>query len=522
MPIDSSIASLEVNTVSAIDSRAFCSHRMALPQEWYTIATANIRPVSGNIRGNMVRLGHRRGNKGTYLVPISQVLPICEKYDSEKNYCSYATMLPGGQTDDHTFRPFRRVIDMDTPTVATEEQFAQISKAFPRALLLRTNGVQIFLKPSLPWAREAPLLAQIGQKVETMTGLKYDHLHVRKDGTAAATESHPFRAPIGYADRAGRAVLCFLPAIGQEEWTVVDAANALGIPVPPVCPGPGTAKSGVATKPSSQPTKIVSRLTKVKGGHVSNGEKNAEFSKIMAYRLKLMRGGMSEARAYEAIRAKAWTHHSTKDIERTIQKISTDPSYLPLSISRGGAGLIPDDEWDGIVRDQAATATRIGPRSRKGKKSQKTHQVYVERAWSFEYLFKFARVYKWNDNQAVEAFFNWTDFEQIRTISLSNLGRPRLEKDLRRCWTKFLNYKQRVADPELIEIVRKVILSLKTEVFKRARIAKLVPQVGSTRHLQTILGLLRNEGMIALEGQKRGCTWKIVIQSSPNTAGRKN
>jgi hypothetical protein len=499
-------------TVGYYDPK-YGKHHKVSPDEWWQSAVGldlHLNP------GGLVRM--RVGASGTFPLPICSVPEFCQKHLTEKIAFSVAIMKKGGQCEGDMDYPLLRVIDLDTDTVATDEQFLAVSKMFPDALLIRSNGIQIFLELSgLSWQAEAQLLAAMGTKAAEASGLKYDAHHLLKTGLSAAVQHHLYRTPWGHASRADREVWCF------EPWgniaNVQQAAEALGIMVSPVMTAAPTASPMPAVNAGSTRRKPVSPKG-TGGSRLSERGKHQEFSEIMAVLRSLVKSGLTEDQAYRQILARTWQHYDTDAIARTVNHIRSHPTYALYPIYRGGAGgggSMSEEEFEGFMRDQELALTRLGPISRKRRKSQKTFNFYAERAWAFQWLFKYGKYCGVTVDQAVDAFFTWPIFEEIKDVSVANLGRDRVEKDLRRCWVKFYDFVQLPADPALISAVKQAIADLitvrlalgTTGSFRTTELLPLVPVVQSKRHLQRILAMLVEDGYLGKASSGRWTTWHI-------------
>ncbi len=162
------------------------------------------------------------GESSTFLLPFQKFAALCQKHLDKKLTFSPAVFKKGkGQNHGDVKYSLYRVIDLDTKGVATDKQLREVSKLFPNALVLRGNGIQVFLEAAQPswkidasgvpgkvkdsglsWQVEAQLLAAMGKMAEKKTGLDYDDHHIANDGRAQNSENHLYRAPWGWADRA--------------------------------------------------------------------------------------------------------------------------------------------------------------------------------------------------------------------------------------------------------------------------------------------------------------------------------
>ncbi len=115
-------------------------------------------------------------------------------------------------------------------------------------------------------------------------------------------------------------------------------------------------------------------------------------------------------------------------------------------------------------------------------------------------------------DEVVYAFFNWSEFDDIRCASIANIGAEATERDLIRLWGKYLNYERQSIAPHLFIAVKAAISRIGR--FSRRELAPLVPEVQSTRQLQRILEALAKVGLLRKKGSKRGTRWETVVEAA--------
>jgi len=360
-------------------------------------------------------------------------------------------MTPGvfrdGEGMDHEniiFDPIR-VIDLDRPTGssgATTRQVELLARVVPGTALLKSNGVQMFLRSSESWQEEAPMLAVIGRNLEKMVApLFYDSTcHLKKDGSPGNHRNHAYRCPWGACDSGP--VRCWLPVAGRLA-TVREVFNMLALTLPPrkveldildnsdqqdrlsesdINGG----RLEMSRKSRFHTGPCVTPVPQGQGSRAGSFQPNHdEFDKIRQLLGDLLKQGVPRPEAESRISGMPWEFHSRSHLEKIL------PSVRPKG--NGDGKWLSDEEWKKVAADLKELTFRLGPCSNKRAYYQQTRTVRATRAWSFESLF----YYGLTCDEAIAAFMAWKECEKIRQLSIDAIGLEAVIEDLRRCWEQF-------------------------------------------------------------------------------------
>lgn len=412
----------------------FKTHFEVTPGKWFEsvysdILTTPYLTYDSRINGNGV---------APWRIPFSEIPRHAIKHASSKLYMTPGVFKPleqcFGKGMGHQDVLFVAVtaIDFDRPQggiPASPEQVELLARAVPGAAMLKSNGVQMFLRSSGNWEVEAPLLAQIGRYLEKLLApLFYDaSCHLKRDGSPGNHRNHAYRCPWGACDSGP--VRCWLPKNDQLA-TVREVFTMLALTLPPPDTGGRQEKSGIPPVPH------VPRVPQVQGSRAGSFQPNhAEFEEIRRILGDLLKSGVPREQAEVQISAMSWKFHSRAHLEKIL------PTVIPKGAGSSDGRWLAADEWAKVVADLVDLVLSVGPSSLKRMLLQKTRTVRATRAWSFEFLYYFSLTLE----EAIAGFFTWQPFEEIRDLSVSAIGRDAVIEDLRGCWERFNQNPERYA-----------------------------------------------------------------------------
>lgn len=305
-------------------------------------------------------------------------------------------------------------------------------------------------------------------------------------------------------------VRCWLPISGRLA-TVREVFDGLGLALPEKNedaglveesqPAPADPLTGDRGTPAN-PTRGTVGAGGTRGG--SFEANYAEFDQIRQLLGDLLRQGVPRSEAEAEISAMRWKHHSRAHLKKTL------PTVRPKGGGSGDGKWLPDEEWKKVAADLKKLTFRLGPCSNKRTWYQKTWSVRATRAWSFEFLF----YHDMTVEEAIAAFLRWPEFQKIRQLSISAIGREAVVEDLRRCWetfngagyadTPFANLPK--VSPRTVALVGR-----KADGLGKFSLGALRKGLSlSPTQTRAALGELCKSGKVVPEGKNKGRIYRVV------------
>jgi len=488
----------------------FPTHRQTTPDEWfYEVWKPHL---------NSAALCHKVRCNGasdaTWLHYLHNIPPIARKHSWNKLFMTYGVFKENckskGMDGEDVLALFMLVIDLDG--IATLKDVAIIAAAFPDCAIIKSTGIQIFMRFAGDYETAIRMLSALATlAVKLCPHLRYDKkCHFRDDGSVANHINHAYRLPWGSCKSDGKEkVLSFLPKSGK----IADVCNIFNmhkLEMPPlvVTKDDTLDIKDVAQNPLPTVQKSVPRKKTFSG---SEGIKHQEYDVIRQTLTDCILAGMSRTAAENEVASMKWTYHREAYLRRTLHKASlksAEKSKLPASVAAA------------IRADMKEINFRLGPTSNKRTWCQKTFTLAAHRAWSFEFLFYQPDI---TMEEAIAAFFYRAEFKKVRTMSIAAIGEAAVRKDLENLWNKYfhpdlsdnpyVNF-QPVSRATLALVLRKARLLGK---FKMAVINSLLAL--SEQQTRAALAVLCAEGKITKDGNNNGRVYRVVQEEKIEEEG---
>ena len=471
------------------------THRETRGDEWFACVCEEL------INAGHVTYDTRCNGAGRapWRYPLHEIPKHAQKYSWNKLFMTYGVFKfksectgDGMDHEDIAFDPIR-VVDIDGK--ATLKQLAIIAKTVPNAALIKSKGIQCFMRSSEDWPTEARMLFAIGCYIEKLVcPLYFDRgCHLNKDGSVGNQRNHAFRLPWGSCKpHSKEKVRSWLPN-DKKLASVREIFTMLKLEMPPL-----VVREDI--KENAQ-DRVIQPASKKNVRKTSESEKHEEYDRIRDALTELVLTGTPRLDAEKAVANMRWKYHRPNYLIRTLKKAA-------LKVSDGKK--VPDSVWKGILEDMKELVYQLGPYSNKRRNFQRTMTLFASRAWSFEFLYYQAGI---TLPEAIEAFFYRPCFQKVRDMSIKAIGEAAVREDLARLWNKF--YHPDLANNPYYGFggVSKATLA---QVYKNAKILKTF-KLGAIYELVNIsksqtraaLRILCDDGKLTFSGKNRGRLYSV-------------
>jgi hypothetical protein len=490
-----------INDISAYSSiplkgHDFGTHRETRADEWFACVCEEL------INSGHVTCDTRCNSAGRapWRYPLHEIPEHAAKYQRNKLFMTYGVFKfksectgDGMDHEDIAFDPIR-VIDIDGK--ATIEQLAIIAEKLFNVGLIKSTGIQCFMRSSEDWPTEARMCFAIGCYLETLVHpLYFDRgCHLNKDGSVGNHRNHAFRLPWGSCKPGGvEKVRSWLPH-DKKLATVREVFTMLELEMPPLVIRENITSLAI--------NRVIEPTHRNNSKKYSESEKHEEYDRIRQELTDLVVSGTARLDAEKEVAAMKWKYHRPSYLGRTLEKAA-------LKVSDGKR--MPDVVWKGILEDMKELTYQLGPYSNKRRNFQKTMALFGARAWSFEFLYYQEGI---TLPEAIEAFFYRPCFKKVRDMSIKAIGEAAVREDLARLWNKYYH-------PDLInnpyhglDDVSKSTLNLvlrhakQLGTFKIGNICELVNL--SKTQTRAALVTLCDEGKLTFIGKNRGRIYRVA------------
>ena len=490
----------------------YASHKEATGFEYFNfiftpILNSHYRIYDGRINS---------GRKATVRLPFTDLFQHALKYKNKKVYMSLAVFKDlekcapaigkekrGQRHIDVEYDPLR-AIDFDrrkNALPATCQHVGLLANLLHHVAIIKSNGVQIFMRSADDWEVEAPMLAQIGRHLEKILApLYYDPLmHLNKWGKPGNHRNHCFRAPVGACSDGD--VRCWIPS-SKKLSCVREVFELLGLSLPEVVAEPEGETENREGALLPIPASVTRSNADRNGSLAANYE---EFDQIRITLTDLIKQGMPRKDAEAEVCSMNWQHHTRAGLAKS----------LPTCFLKGADGKwLSKEAWASVCADLKELMLGIGPSSLKRQHVQKTRTVRAIRAWSFEFLYYFY----FTCDDAITAFFKWDNFQEIRELSISAIGLEAVKEDLRECWNKFNKNPDKYvrhpfADLKKVSDATVALVRIKAKALGKFKMADMLGciKLGETA-IKRALKRLCDNGELKSSGKNKGRTYEVVVE----------